>query len=354
MLMQTDFAPPMTPPPPGLTRKRKAAMIVQLLISDGNTLALSELPEHLQEALAEEMGAIRLVDRDTVNAVANEFVEILESIGLSAPGGMAAAVAALSNHISPGLARRLQAQIDGQMGLDPWGRLLALEDEEFKTILLNESIPVGAVLLSKLPVTRAAKVLGMIPGEMARRITFAVSQTENVGPEAVFRIGQGLVADYCKTRETAFEKTPVVRVGDILNSSPSMVRDDVLDGLEAEDETFAKSVRKKIFTFANIPDRLRPIDVPGLLRVIEPESLHKAMAAGFSLGGDENDAAEYILSCISQRMANQIKEEANGIGTQKPAEAEEAMNIVAAAIRDLADAGTITLIEPEEDEEEGS
>ena len=39
-----------------LTRRRKAAMIVQMMISDGGSLSLSELPEPLQEALAGELG----------------------------------------------------------------------------------------------------------------------------------------------------------------------------------------------------------------------------------------------------------------------------------------------------------
>ena len=351
MLMQHDLAPSLSPPVPGLSRRRKAAMIVQVLLADGNGLALSSLPEKVQEDLANELGKIRLVDRDTLNAVASEFTEILESIGLSAPGGMAAAVKALSEHISPELAQRLQAQVEGRHGSDPWPRVTALEDEDLKVILETESVPVGAVLLSKLPVQRAAKVLSLVPGDLARKITFAVSQTEEVAPKAVFRIGHGLVADYCQTKLTAFEKPPVKRVGDILNSSSSAVRDNVLEGLETEDEAFAKNVRKTIFTFANIPDRLRPIDVPGVLRVVEPADLNRAIAAAWSKGGDFNDAADYILSCISQRMGNAIKEEAAAISTMKDAEADEAMNVVATAIREMADAGTISLIEIEDEEE---
>lgn len=351
MELQTNFAPLIPPPPQGLTRKRKAAMIVQLLLSDGNSLALTELPEHIQESLAEELGSIRLVDRDTLNAVATEFTDILDSIGLSAPGGIAAAIAALSDHISPALARKLQAQLEAQRGGDPWPRVIALEDEDLQVIVTSESVPVAAVLLSKLPVSRAARILGMVPGELARRVTFAVSQTETIGADAVASIGNGLVADYCKTKQSAFEKPPVDRVGDILNSSPAAVRDDVLTGLDSADETFAKSVRKAIFTFANIPDRLRPIDVPTCLRVIDGDEMSKAIAGAWGMGGDDTVAADYILSCISQRMANQMKEDANALGTIKPTDAEEAMNAVSAAIRELADAGTITLIDPEEEEE---
>lgn len=351
MDFSTDLAP-LAPPPVQMTRKRKAAMIVQLLLSDGNTLKLADLPEHVQESLAQELGAIRLIDRDTVNAVASEFADILESIGLSAPGGLGAAIEALSPHISPTLARKLRTELDDANGGDPWSRILALDDDLFKTILSSESVEVGAVLLSKLPVTRAAKVLSAVPGEMARRITFAVAKTEEIGPEAVNRIGNGLLTDYAKTKIAAFEEPPVERVGAILNSSPSLTRNDVLEGLDEQDAEFSASVRKKIFTFVNIPERLRPIDIPTVLRAVEPDDLNRALAAAMEAGGPINMAAEYVLSNISQRMSKQIREETGGVGSMKESVAEEAMNVFTGAIRELADAGTITLIEPEEDEDD--
>lgn len=40
-------------------------MIVQLLISGGGKLELSQLPEEMQMLLARELDAIRLIDRDT-------------------------------------------------------------------------------------------------------------------------------------------------------------------------------------------------------------------------------------------------------------------------------------------------
>ena len=351
MQLQAD-KPKVAAPLPGLTRRRKAAMIVQLLINEGSAFSLSDLPEHIQESLTEELGKIRLVDRDTLNAVAGEFADILESIGLSAPGGIAAALAALTDHISPTLARKLQSQLDAQKGSDPWVRILSLDDTDLNPILTSESVEVGAVLLSKLPVDRAAKILGMVPGELARRITFAVSQTETVQPAVVARIGAGLVDDYCKTVVTAFEKPPVARVGAILNSSPAAIRDDMLDSLDSEDAEFAKSVRKAIFTFLDIPSRLKPIDIASCLRAIDPDELTRAIAAALAAGDELANAAEFILANISQRMAGQIREDAAEAGTPKQAVGEEAMNAVTAAIRQLADDGTITLIETETDDED--
>lgn len=350
MLQQTASSTP-----PGsvlsLSRRRKAALIVQLMISDGGKLALSNLPEHLQELLAHELGAIRLVDRDTVNAVADEFADLLGAIGLSAPGDTTAALDALAAHLSPELAGRLRAQLGGPKNADPWVQLSGLEVDELTPILQSESTEVSGVVLSKLPVAKAASVLSALPGETARRITFAVSRTADIAPEVVTRIGTALVSAYCTVKVSAFEKPPVDRVGAILNSSPAATRDSMLEGLDSADAGFAKGVRKAIFTFADIPTRLVPTDIPPSIRGVDPDQLTIGIAAALAQPGELQDAAEFILANISQRMAGQMREDAAEKGTVKPAVGEEAMNAITAAIRDLADSGAITLIDPDAEED---
>ncbi|MFT7145809.1 MAG: flagellar motor switch protein FliG, partial [Yoonia sp.] len=46
------------------TRRRKAAMVVQMLIGDGTALSLDQLPEQLLLILTRELGSLRRVDRD--------------------------------------------------------------------------------------------------------------------------------------------------------------------------------------------------------------------------------------------------------------------------------------------------
>jgi len=89
-----------------------------------------------------------------------------------------------------------------------------------------------------------------------------VRQTADITPDAVVRFVHALVARYCRTRLTAFDKTPVERVGAILNSSSAITRDDVLVGLVESDADFAKDVRKSIFTFEYIPAACAPSMCP--------------------------------------------------------------------------------------------
>ncbi|MGK7663172.1 MULTISPECIES: flagellar motor switch protein FliG [unclassified Marinovum] len=330
-----------------LSRKQKAAIIVRLLVNEGTEVPLSELPEGLQEDLTQQMGAMRYVDRATLADVVSEFADELESIGLHFAGGIAGALSALDGKISPQTAARLRKEAGVRQTGDPWMRIRALPAPRLLDFITSESTEVAAVLLSKLDTAMAADILSQMAGPEARRITYAVSRTANVTPEAVDRIGLSLASQLDRDPVRAFKAAPVARVGAILNSSPAATRDALLSGLEEQDETFAGQVRKAIFTFENIGDRVRPGDVPVIMREVDAETLAAALAAA-SAGGLEK-IVEFLLGNMSKRMAESLRDEMNEVGDQKPKAAEAAMNAVVAVIRRQADAGTITLITDEEE-----
>lgn len=338
---------PGVPVPRDLTSREKAAVIVRFLLAEGAALPLSQLPEHVQAALAKQIGQMRLVDRVTLAAVVAEFVNEVEMVGLSFPGGVEGALGLMDGHISPGAATRLRRLAGASTRADPWERIAALPEDRLLPPLEAESIEVAAVILSKLPVPRAAALLGRLPGDRARRVAYAVSLTGAVDPETVRRIGLSLADQLESVPPRAFDAEPAERVGAILNVSAALTRDQVLTGLMAEDAAFAEQVRKAIFTFPHIPARLNPRDVPRVLRQVDPAALVTALAAAEGTE-DTRAAADFLLANISQRMAQGLREEAAARGRVREAEAEEAMTAIVSAIRDLEAAGELRLIQPDE------
>ncbi len=334
--------------PAALSRKAKAAIIVQFILNEGADVPLSSLPDDLQAQLTTQLGAMRYVDRDTLNTVVQEFADELESVGLSFPGDMAGALTALDGKINPRTAQRLRKEAGVRQTGDPWERINKLEPERIEELVLSESTEVAAVMMSKIDVTKAAQVLAKLPGDKARRITYAVSMTSGVSPEAVDRIGISLAAQLDAEPMKAFKAKPDERVGAILNYSNTAVREELLNGLEETDSAFADAVRKAIFTFANIPARLNAIDVPKITRDVAPDILATALAAADT--DEERRAADFLLENLSKRMAASLREEAEGKGTVKAKDGERAMTAVVGAIRDLVTAGEIELLNPDEEE----
>ncbi len=345
-----EFQPPITDPST-LTRRRKAAMVVQMLIGDGNTLSLDQLPEQLQLILTRELGALRRVDRNTVAAVADEFTAELQAVGMTAPGSHDGAVSALADHLSPQLANQLRSQLASVRNGDHWPVINDLSVARIVAIMRSESIPVCAVALSKLPVAKAAEVLSNTPGDRARQITYAMSKTADVSPGTVQRIGAALAQDYGHSPAVAFERAPVLRLGAILNSTQTETREDVLDGLGIEDPTFASDVRKAIFTFKDIATRVKPTDVPNCIKSVDGEALITAIAAALAMDGAHVASAEFVLGSVSQRMAGQLRDDAEERGRIKKADGETAMAEVTKAIREMVDSNMITLRDPDDEEQ---
>jgi len=334
------------PAPVMLNNREKAAIIVRLLLAEGTPLPLAALPEHMQAALTEQMAAMRLVDRATMEAVVEEFVGQLESVGLSFPGGLEGALSMLDGHISPSAATRLRRLAGASGKVDPWERIIPLPADRLLPVLEDEAVEVGAVLLSKLPVSKAADLLGKLAGDKARRVAHAVSLTGNIDPDTVRRIGLSLAAQLDAQPPKAFEAGPEERVGAILNVSSASVRDALLDGLGAEDAAFAEKVRKAIFTFGHIPARVAPRDVPKVVRMVDQPVLVTALVGAID---QLAPVAEFILSNMSQRMAQGLREEMAAKGKVREKDAEAAHNAVVDAVRNLEAQGEIRLILDEED-----
>ncbi|MEX0308224.1 MAG: flagellar motor switch protein FliG [Ruegeria sp.] len=335
--------------PRNLSNREKAAVVVRLLLNEGADIPLENLPDLLQEQLTHQLGQMGLVDRVTLAAVAQEFADALDGVGLSFPHGLAGALDAVNGKIAPATAARLRKVAGVRQIGDPWQRLREVPAEDLAEMANAESAEVAAVMLSKLETAKAAQLLGHLPGPTARRITFAVSKTANVTPEAVERIGWSLAAQLDQRPASAFRDGPGERVGAILNQSPAATRDGLLTALDEEDADFANTVRQSIFIFAHIPARIQPRDVPAILRSVDQAVLVTALAGAST--EDDSAVVEFVLTNMSSRMADNLREEMTERDKIKQSDAEEAMSQIVAAIRALLDEGAITLVEMDETEE---
>ena len=353
----TDVAAPPAPTEPpkarmSLGKRAKAAVIVRLLLNEGADIPLETLPEDLQAALTQQMGNMGLVDRDTLAAVATEFADELDGLGLTFPEGIAGALNALDGRISTQTAARLRKEAGVRQIGDPWTRLRAEPVKELVRLAEQESIEVAAVLLSKLDTGKAAELLGQLPGPLARRITYAVSQTGQVTPDAVDRIGLALAAQLSAKPVPAFDTGPVERVGEILNYSTSSTRDDVLTGLDETDADFAREVRKYLFTFSHIPERVDGRDASKITRAVDESVLVCALAYA-AQSEDTADAAAFLLANMSSRLADSLREMVDAAGKPTRKDGEAALTAMVIAARDLAESGEITLLRPGEVDDEG-
>ncbi len=332
----------MTDITPGrLTRRQKAAVIVRLLLSQGVSPGLDRLTPAQQGDLARAMSGLGQIDRATLADIVAEFTGQLDNLALTMPRGMHDVLEILDPHISAMARDGLKAEAEIGDGTDPWLRLAAMEPDRLRPVLEEESAEICAILLSKLNVAKAAKLLSGLPHDRAEMIAHAVSLTHTVTPETILRIGEQLHAQIVAEPKPAFQKGPGERVGAILNAVGSDARDAVLEGLDARDAEFAGAVRRAIFTFQHIPKRVNATDVPRIVGAVERETLTAALAAGLA---NAPLAAEFLLENMSKRMAEQLRVEAEATGPPREEAGDAAMQAVVTAIRDLDEAGEVRLV----------
>ncbi|MFC0200190.1 FliG C-terminal domain-containing protein [Paracoccus rhizosphaerae] len=331
----------------GLSQRQKAAVIVRLLLDDDEVSGLDRLTADDQTLLAQEMVGMQLVDRHTRDAVITEFCDSLESVGVTFPGGLDGTLAMLGTRLSDDSSDRLQraAAIAGKS--DPWVRLCKLPKDSLIALATSESIELVALMLSKLPVEAASATFMGLSRDRARAVAQAMSMTSGVTPEALRRVGLVLLQAAEALPKPAIPTPATDRMGAILNFATADLRDEVLGALDERDVDFADGVRRAIFIFAHIPDRIEPRDVPRIVRELDQPVLVRALS-----GTAEADvaAADFILSNLSQRMADGLREEREALGRLRPKDVDEAMTEVVSAIRRLEETSQLTLRLPQDDE----
>lgn len=333
------------PPVRHLSNAEKAAVIVRLLISEGAAPRLTGLSQRQQERLVERMAHLAHIDRRTLAAVAQEFAQKLDNLGLTFPNTMGSALDLIGDHLAEETRQRLRDRAEAEGPPDPWRKLAGMDADQLRPLVSRESAEICAIMLAKLPVAKAAALLADLPEDRAHIVAHAVSLTGTVDPATIARVGDQLLGELDAQPAPAFGGNPADRVGAILNAATATTRDRVLDGLDARDTVFAGHVRRAIFTFEHIPKRVEARDVPKVMRGVDPETTTLALAAAMQVAPV---AVEFLLENMSKRMAEQLREDAEARGTIHGPEGEAAMAEIVAAIRAQEEAGEIRLIAQEE------
>ena len=324
-----------------INHRQKAAIIVSLLLQNGADMPLSRLPSNLQTDLTHHMAQLRLVDQKTLKIVVDEFTRELDAIGLSASGGLENTLTLLEGKISPSTIHQLRKDAGVQLFVNPWARIKALKTSELLPFVQKESVEVSAVLISKLDVPKAAEILAQLPGEQARSISYAISMTDNVTPDSIERIGQSLIAQLDNRPARVFQKPPAERIGMILTVTSQTIRDDVLSGLGKTNPSFADMVRKSVFTFNDISDRLLAKDIPQIIKSIEHEDVVKGLVYANTQGS--SNTVDFIIFSLPKRLGETLLEDINNLTSIVPKDGEEAINKLISSLQKMLSNGEINL-----------
>lgn len=338
----TDPAAPQPPAVTGLTQPQKAAIIIGILGPEGAGQVLEQMSETTLRNFAAAMSKLNKIQPETVRATIGEFLYELDRLDDSVRGGLGHAKEILQDYVAEATLNEIMDDVDHPSASNVWKKLSNVDDQALAEFLEREHPQTAAVVLSKLSAEHAAKILGRIDAASARDIVFGLTKTAALDNNVIEAIGYSVSEDFLANQrggDAAFK--PAERIGTIMNYTPGDIRQAVLGFLDETQPELAVEVKASMFTFQDIHERIEKRDMAAIIRQVEEDTLLKALK-----GAQENapESFDYILSGISSRVAEQLRESLGEIDKVKIREAEEAQNSVLKAIRDLEAAGELKLI----------
>ena len=194
-----------------------------------------------------------------------------------------------------------------------------------------------AVLVSQLPLDKAASVLSALPETIQGNVTVRLVQMETPSPRALRHLELALVARVSVgTPSTEASSGGPRRVADILGRMRRSVESLLFSSLEGESPDLARQVNQYRFTFENLMaenDRtlqrvMRDLDTSTLPLIIK---------------GLTDEQVVLIYRNMSERAAERIREEVDNLGAVRLRDVEAAQQTMVNVAKSLADRGEITL-----------
>ncbi|MEM6623713.1 MAG: FliG C-terminal domain-containing protein [Pseudomonadota bacterium] len=326
-----------------LTQAQKAAIVIGIIGSEAAGPLLEKMDETTMRNFATAMSTLRKIEPETVHEIIREFLYDLDRLPETVHGGTNKARELLADYVPDATLTRIMNDVEAPSSTNIWKKLGAIDETALAEFLTREHPQTAAVVLSNLPSDQAAKVLGRVEPEVARDMVFGLTKAGSLDSSVVDAIAFSVSEDFLANQRVGTNSfRPAERIGSIMNFTTGEIRQAVLGFLDQTQPELADAVKGSMFTFQDIHERVERRDIAAIVRNLDQDIVLRALK-----GAEDNAPAsnEFILSSISSRMAEQMREALGEIEKVKIREAEEAQQEFLKVIREMEGNGELKLIE---------
>lgn len=327
---------------------QKAAIVLVSLGPENASQILTELGEDRLKRFVKTLHNMPEVSARMTEEVIGEFLHKLEDSS-SVAGGAEGAHRFLSAALDDDRATKLINEVTAA-SRPVWSVLADVDDEQIAAWLRGEHPQVAAIALSRLAPVKAARVLEKFDDDERQDVVLRMSSAAAAEGSVAERIGEAISRDFLpKVRKNASRKDPADLIAGVMNHVTGDVRDRLLEQMNGTAPDLTGAVRKKMFTFEDIPTRLSSRDVGLVLRQVEESTLLVALR----VSSEKNpDLLEFIFSAIPKRLGERLREEMGEIDPPSKRAGEAAQGEITAAITALRDSGALKFLSTESEEDE--
>ncbi len=323
-----------------LSGPQRAAVVITQLDDARAKILLNSMSEADAIRLMVEVARLPALTADDVRAVTSEFTNATGAFLQVRQGGVDVAHRWLVDRLGPMRAAEIMADLDLAVVEDPLGFLNRIEPAQIAGFLEDEHPQVIAIVVANIYHEHAARVLDHLDHDLASEVVRRMATMSPVASSLVRRIGEILeqrLANVLRGGGNAAVATSgVSAAAAVLNNVDPAVEREILQQIESEDPELAEVIRGEMFVFDDVA-QLDDMTLQTVLRNVVMKDVALALKTATP------ETTERFLRCMSERAADDLREEISSLGPQRLSAVEAAQTAVVKAVRELADNGTITI-----------
>jgi flagellar motor switch protein FliG len=324
---------------------RKAAVLMAALGSERAASLMQRMGEDEIEALSIEMAGLQKVGADTTESVFTELAGLAGGES-GAAGGLDYARGVIERALGPERAAELLGRLAARTDTPPFEFLQRVPADRTAALLRSESPQTIALILASLRTTSAAQVLARLPERQQPDIALRIARMGETSAQVVEQVEEVIRHKLTAVAEREYSAAGGTKtLAEILNHSDRTTERNVLEKLADEDQELADEVRGMLFVFEDIV-KLEERAVQQVLREADQKDLVLA------LRGAPDNVKDIVLTNMSERGAEMIKEEMEIQPPQRKRDIDAAQSRIVAVVRQLEEAGAIVIAGESEDESE--
>ncbi len=316
--------------------------IAMLLLSIDPELAAKVMRNFSDETVDKVTRAMQelqevAVDRESIRRVYQSVVQRLRQGGMALGdvGGLMRGVLtrAFGEERSGDVAKRANSDI---LAKRPFAMFEALTPEDLANLLTEEHPQIAAVFIAHLDRKKGGEVLHYLDDDVRADLVMRVATLDRTPADVVQRVLEVMrkkVKDLGLTTLRGEPKAWIKAAASILNNLGGGEKT-VLDKIEAADAAIATAIREEMFTFDDI-GKLDKKSMQKILAAVDSRQLAVSLKAAIPI------VEQAILTNLSKRAADMVKEERDNLGPTPLSEVLQAQNEILGLIRDMMDKGDI-------------
>ena len=289
------------------------------------------------------MSSLGTIEADVVEDLLLEFVSRMSASG-ALMGNFDATERLLQQYLPKERVNGIMDEIRGPAGRNMWEKLSNVQEEVLANYLKNEYPQTIAVVMSKLTAEHAARVLAILPEDLALDVVGRMLKMEAVQKEVIERVEQTLRLEFMSNLSQTRRRDAHEVMAEIFNNFDRQTETRFITALEEDNRESAERIKALMFTFDDLV-KLDAASTQTLMRHVDKDKL------GVALKGANEDIRTFFLGNMSSRAAKMLLDDMQAMGPVRLRDVDEAQALLVNLAKDLAAKGEIMLAKGRADDE---